>query len=466
MSDIRGLQAWMRVLSDQDLPTLNSVVKAICELSDDNQSSTHDLTQIILRDADLTSRVLKIANSVHYNRSFTPIKTISRAIVQIGFINLKNITLASSLIDSFLKGKPRELLIQRLAKSFHAAVQARAMVPYLNNEKQEQVFIAALLRHIGELAILSTGREAVEKFISARDLHPENELGLSMEYLGVDIHHLNKSLIREWSLGELVTEACDRQGKHSLMAHVVNLGNEVSLHIHKGMHHARMVQLCEQISEQCEISVEDAHKQILLMAEEASVIAKTYGAESLLKALPQREAIEAKHSTQSTGYELSQYLNQMHTLMIDGESMSAVMQCAVLALHEGAGMQRAAIAMMDYDSKCLDVRYIAGKGTNHWREDGRIELERLHKGELLHEFLRAQHPLWHESDKDATPPGILRKITEGGDCMLGGLKLDKRIVAVVYADAAGKAMTERQFEEFQLVVNQLNLMLRINAVDR
>ena len=129
MSELRGLDAWMRTLSDQDMPTLNSVVKEICELSEDDDCRTDDLTKIILRDANLTSKVLKIANSIHYNRAFMPIKTVSRGIVQLGFDNLKNITLASSLIDSFLKGKPKVLLIESLAKSFHAAVQAPALVP-------------------------------------------------------------------------------------------------------------------------------------------------------------------------------------------------------------------------------------------------------------------------------------------------------------------------------------------------
>ena len=84
MSELRGLEAWMRTLADQDMPTLNSVVKDICELSENDECRTDDLTKIILRDANLTSKVLKIANSIHYNRAFMPIKTVSRGIVQLG----------------------------------------------------------------------------------------------------------------------------------------------------------------------------------------------------------------------------------------------------------------------------------------------------------------------------------------------------------------------------------------------
>ena len=464
MSEIRGLSAWMRALSDQELPTLNAVVRAICELSEDSESSADDLTKIILRDADLTSKVLKIANSVHYNRSLNPIKTVSRAIIQIGFVNLKNITLASSLIDSFLKGKPRELLIGRLAKSFHAAVQARAMVNHLDSDKKEQVFIAALLRHIGELAILSTGRETAEKFISARDLHPAAEAELSQEFLGFDINQLNKALIKEWSLGDLVSEACEKGSKASPLARAVNLGNELSQHIYKGMANTDMLQLCAQVGQACDITTEDAKRQVLMMAEEASVIAKTYGAESLLNALPDRADLEPKVIAQvRSGYEFQYHLNQIHKVMLEGESFSRIMQCAVVALNEGSGIARATIAMMDYKSKCLEVRYVAGSGTGDWRQQGRVELERLHNGELLHEFLRTQQTQWYQAAVSNVPRGTLTNLTEKGDCMIGALKSNKRIVAVVYADAAGTAISPRQFEEFQLIVNQLNMMLLIST---
>lgn len=464
MSEIRGLSAWMRALSDQELPTLNPVVRAICQLSEDDESSADDLTKIILRDADLTSKVLKIANSVHYNRSLHPIKTVSRAIIQLGFINLKNITLTSSLIDSFLKGKPRELLIQRLAKSFHAAVQARAMVNHLDSEKKEQVFIAALLRHIGDLAILATGREAAEKFILARDENPTEERELAMEYLGVDIEQLNKSLMKEWSLGDLVSEACERGKNPSQLAQAVNLGNALSRQIQKGMGNPDVIQLCAQVGQLCDLTTEQAKKQVLMMAEEASVIATTYGAESLLIALPNRQILARKVVEPArTGYEFQHHLNQMHKLMLEGESLSRIMQSAALALHEGSGIARVTIAMMDYKSKCLEVRYVAGDGTENWRQSGRIELERLHKGELLHEFLCTQQTLWHQSATSAVPLGALKVLESDGDCMLGALKINKRLVAIMYADALKQTMSARQFEEFQLIVNQLNMMLLINA---
>jgi HD-like signal output (HDOD) protein len=466
MGELRGLDAWMRTLSDQDMPTLNSVVKEICELSEDDDCRTDDLTKIILRDANLTSKVLKIANSIHYNRSFMPIKTVSRGIVQLGFDNLKNITLASSLIDSFLKGKPKALLIESLAKSFHAAVQARALVPYITGEHKEQVFIAALLRNIGELALLSTGREAAERFVTERNLHPENEASISREHLGVDINQINRGLIKEWSLGDLVRESSEDNVRPTTMACAVNIGNDLSKYIHKGVNSPEMEKIYQQMAKLCCITPDAAKLQVAQMAEEAAVIAKSYGVEVLLQALPDvasEEDLVVEAPAERTGYEFQQYLNQIHKIMFEGGDISKIMQLSVTALFEGSGIPRVTISMLDYKAKSLDIRYVAGKGTSVWRQTVRIELDKLHKGELLHEFLRVQQAVWYQPSDGLKPLGALAVLTLKGDMMLAPLKVDKRLVAILYADGAEHKLTPRQFEDFQLIANQLNLILKVSA---
>ena len=466
MSELRGLTAWMRTLADQDMPTLNSVVREICELSEDDECRTDDLTKIILRDANLTSKVLKIANSIHYNRSFMPIKTVSRGIVQLGFDNLKNITLASSLIDSFLKGKPKALLIESLAKSFHAAVQARALVPYLTGEHKEQVFIAALLRNIGELALLSTGRGAAEKFVSERNLDPEHEATISREHLGVDINQINRGLIKEWSLGELVRESSEDNARPTTMACAVNIGNDLSKYIHKGIHSPQMEKIYLQMAALCDITPVAAKKQVIQMAEEAAVIAKSYGVEVLLQALPDTQVAEEAEASAPkvlTGYEFQQHINQIHKTMFEGVDISKIMQLSVAALHEGSGVPRVTISMLDYKAKSLDIRYVAGKGTSLWRQTVRIELDKLHKGELLHEFLRLQQAVWYQPSQGLKPLGALEPLAPKGDLMLAPLKVDKRLIAILYADGAEHKLAARQFEDFQLIANQLNLILKVNA---
>lgn len=454
----------MTTLAEQELPTLNEVVREICELSENEKCRAEDLTKIILRDADLTSKVLKIANSVHYNPSFASIKTVSRAIVHLGFDNLRNITLATTLIENFLKGKPKILLIQSLARSFHSAVQAKAMVPFLDGEKREQIFIAALLRNISELALISTGRKVVENFIEARDQDPQAEHSLALEYLGVDTSLLSRNLIKDWTLGDLLSEACENHVHSSAAARAVNLGNQISTYIQRGIKSQEMQKLCQQTANLCKISLDDAKQQILMMADEASVIAKIYGVEVLISSLPDPALIEEQEeNTEKTDYLFQQQLNQIHKAMLGGDDFPKITQLSLAALHEGSGIARVAILVVDHKSKMLDVRYVVGKGTHLWRQRIQINLEQLHKGEMLHEFLRNQQPLWYQPSVALKDTGALQMMGATGAIFLAPLLLNKRLMALAYADAENGVLSARQFEEFQLIANQLNLMMRFNA---
>ncbi len=475
MSELRGLDAWLHCLAEQELPTLNAVVREICEVSQNERSRAEDLTKIILRDANLTSRVLKVSNSIHYNTSFQSIKTVSRAIVHLGFDNLKSITLASSVIETFLKGKPQEELIKSMARAFHAAVQARAMVSSLDAEHRELVFIAALLRNIAELALLSTGKKQVTEFIEARNFRPEQERSLSIEYLGVDLAMLNKQLIKDWSLGDIIMEATEAGDNPSIRARAVSLGNELSKQIAKGMPNPAVINLCEQVSRLCKISVEDARKQVMLRADEASVIAKNYGADILISALPDPGNLEdiidpaepdddsSEQSNQEPDFSFQQHLNKLHQAMLASENVSEITQSALLALYEASKIARSCICVIDYKTKTLDVRYVAGKATHAWRHEVKITLDHLHKGELLHDILLNQKPLWHKAKQVIKDIGQLKLFGAKGDIFIAPLQHNKRLLAIIYADTADGQFTAKQFEEFQLIANQLNLLMRLNA---
>jgi len=262
--------------------------------------------------------------------------------------------------------------------------------------------------------------------------------------LGVDINLINKNLIKDWALGELTYESAKDSAQSNNMVRAITIGNDLSKYIHKGRNSPEMGRIYAQVSSLCDISVDAAKKQVAQMAEEAAVIAKSYGAEMLLAALPatEDESVEAV-APDLSGYALQQHLNQMLKLMVEGGDVSKIMQCSLTALHEGSGVARATIAMLDYKSKCMDMRYISGQGTSVWRQQVRIDLEKLHKGELLHDFLRAQQPIWHKS-QDVKPVGALKALISKGDLMLAPLKIDKRLIAILYADNAGGSMSPRR----------------------
>lgn len=62
-----NLQNWIERISENELPIFNYTVKSINGVISKDATSTSDLSRIILRDANLTARVLRLANSASYN---------------------------------------------------------------------------------------------------------------------------------------------------------------------------------------------------------------------------------------------------------------------------------------------------------------------------------------------------------------------------------------------------------------
>ncbi|KAB7627504.1 HDOD domain-containing protein [Alkalilimnicola sp. S0819] len=147
-----SLARWMHRLNERDMPVLNNTVQQLCNISTDTGASANDLAAVVLRDASMTSGVLRIANSAHYNRSGREINTISRAVVMLGFDTVRGIGLSQILIDTFLNGEARSHLVGLMRQSVYAAVQAKLIAQQAGDEAPEEIFIAALLYRLGEIA--------------------------------------------------------------------------------------------------------------------------------------------------------------------------------------------------------------------------------------------------------------------------------------------------------------------------
>ena len=206
----KGLAAWIKRINEMELPAMAGVVRELNQITEDQQSHAGQLAECILKDAAITSQVLRVANSVQYNPTAIKITTISRAAVLIGYVEIKTICLSVSVIDSLLGKQPRAHLQQLLAKGFHAAVQAKNLAIHLGSEQREQVFIAALLLHIGEMAFYGVGAEVVDQFEKAI-LEADSQHEACMDVLGVGFNTISKALAKEWHMGELLTRCLNHR---------------------------------------------------------------------------------------------------------------------------------------------------------------------------------------------------------------------------------------------------------------
>lgn len=83
-----------------ELPSLPAVAIQALAVAEDPSSTASDLLRVILSDPPLAAKVLKVANSVHFDRGHA-VSDLQTAIVRLGFSNVRNLLMGVSVIRAF-----------------------------------------------------------------------------------------------------------------------------------------------------------------------------------------------------------------------------------------------------------------------------------------------------------------------------------------------------------------------------
>lgn len=458
-----GLQSWIDRLNQSELPALAAVVQDLQRLTQQQDSSVQQLADVLLRDASLTSKVLRVGNSSYYNPSQETIKTISRAIVMIGFDNVRLISLSVSLIDGLLDHAPRQQLQELLARSFHAAVQARNIAGYVLTKHDEEVFIATLLHEVGELAFWGCGGEQADELAAAltagdpdHDQHVERVIGTSFR-------QLNLGLIKSWNIGELGSFAYSSGNLRDPAVHAVSLGTRIGVAALNGWGCPEMGELVKELAHFSGITEEDAMQQILASADEAVNVATTFGASRLGKLIPSTDPEQVLQQQNQRAMSLLQpNLQVMQQAMQDLAMMASsrgdvalILGALLRGLHEGAGLERVMLAVLAEQQTAFRAKRVAGEQTQPWLESFVLPGDSTGQAHIFSYVLRQRQPLWmgvpasYNLEDLVTLP--LRQQLGKGMFFIAPLLAGTREIGVLYADnrVSGRALKHEQFVAFQ-----------------
>ncbi|MBT5230077.1 MAG: HDOD domain-containing protein [Methylococcales bacterium] len=195
------LDQWVSFISSKEMPIFTHTASLLSDMIQDNHSTTSDLSQIILKDPALTSKVLRMANSSYYNPRVKKLKTITRAIVVLGYNTIREISLSSSLLEPLLHGHHQEAVSRHVRRSIHAAVIAKELVKSYPNGRPEETFIAALLSELGHFAFWCFSKNIADKLHEAQIENPKTApQKLEAKVLGFKLDQLTQSLCKKWNL--------------------------------------------------------------------------------------------------------------------------------------------------------------------------------------------------------------------------------------------------------------------------
>jgi putative nucleotidyltransferase with HDIG domain len=206
------------------LVSLPRIISEIDRVISNPRSSAIHVADVISKDPNLTTKLLKIVNSAFYNFS-SRIDTISRAVAIVGTEELASLALGTSVLEMF-KGIPIELVDMKSfwEHSVACGAAARIIASHKNIANTERLFVAGLLHDIGRVVVYThfpqEGRELL--------LHAKRNNSLlhtaEMKLWGVDHTQIGAMLMQKWKLPVILEQTARYHHQPMLSQYPLEVG--------------------------------------------------------------------------------------------------------------------------------------------------------------------------------------------------------------------------------------------------
>jgi len=481
---MKGLNGWMRLLESSQSAVLSTLLKELDRITASDESSAIQLADVILKDASLTSSVIRIANSVRYNPSAQAVTTVSRAILNIGFKQIRSVCLSIKVLETVLKDSPSPVLVGMLAKTLHGATQAKSLCTDLPEYQQEEVFVASLLSHLSELLILGANEpeaNELKKEINAKSSDQDKNRAAE-RILGVSVLRLSKTLMKQWRIEGIVHETLSLPDKPNVMVEAVLLGDEISRAALFGWDSPEFKEIVARVAEFKGSKVPEAKKLLMATADETAETILQYGQGILTEHIPtsQKGASSERKKTRSSDRDsvaapLSpnsdiqlKILQELTSSMVGDFNINTIFKSILTGINKGVGLEHAALAIFDKTHQKLIAKYVTGRGTEKWRERFVLKYAKNHSGFLYNLFKQDQSIWVGNSEFQAISQYLTpeyERITGTNLFFIAPLTAKGKKVGIIYADLGetNRALNQSYFDGFNHFVQQTKLALNVIA---
>ena len=197
-------RALLRVHRTRDFPTISRYVIEINQKLSDSciQSSASELANIILKDYALTNKLLKLVNSAFYGFVAGRVTTVTRAVVLLGYDNVRLAAVSLVLFEHF-KGKSsiRDLKDATIG-SFWCGLLAKEIAKMQYMMDPEEAFICSLLHQLGKLLAIYHMPDDYREIKYRVSQKGEKEMKAVKQILGVSYKDLGIAVAKQWNFPE------------------------------------------------------------------------------------------------------------------------------------------------------------------------------------------------------------------------------------------------------------------------
>ena len=139
-----------RIAAAEDLPTFAHHITELMATAGDEDATLRRLANLILKNVSLTAKVLRVVNSVYFNRAGRSILSISHAVTLLGWDAVRHLAAGMLMFDHFKNSaRGREQMLISLLTASHA----RQVAKHARYAHAEEAYLCGMFRNLGELLV-------------------------------------------------------------------------------------------------------------------------------------------------------------------------------------------------------------------------------------------------------------------------------------------------------------------------
>lgn len=197
-----------RMRHKSDFPALTESISAINRIASSDSESVTQLSNAILKDVALTSKLLKVVNAAYYNQfGGGTISTVSRAVVILGFDAVRNLALTLMLFDSLQDKDFAMQLKDEFVRSLYSGIIAKGLAGKVGVRNGEEGFICALFHNLGKMLCMFYLMEEVEETNRVMQQKNMSEENASILVLGMSYHDIGIGVSKAWNFPEQISHS-------------------------------------------------------------------------------------------------------------------------------------------------------------------------------------------------------------------------------------------------------------------
>ena len=280
MQDNKALNEWVVRLGKCELPVLKHTSRDLAALrADDEKLSAHSIAHAIKHDPLMTLKLLRYLQSHKHRAQTTDVVQVEQALLMLGFEPFFNHVVPQPLIEDLLKGHTVALppLLRMIHRAHRASEYAYDWAVYLHDLHFEEVRVAALLHNLAEILMWCFAPDAMLK---VRDIQQHDKAlrshAVQEQVLGFSLMALQKALVSQWALPELLhTLADEHDGKHPRVR-IVNLAINLARHSANGWDDAALPDDYKELGELLHLPTDQAMLMVVADADQVCDLSKPH----------------------------------------------------------------------------------------------------------------------------------------------------------------------------------------------